>query len=157
MRRDREEEDNRKIDELDDCFPSTVHPNRPYKPLPQPAPKDGPATPTPSTWLKQLAGAKEIFRICEHKEDEDRLSRWIYDLAQTPGQGKAAIQDADSALLDIDNTDQGSMVDIAERNMEAAVRGMKEAGNMRWKELQKGIDTYFQEKNKSAGSPAVGF
>lgn len=156
QRRDREEA-NRKIDELDASFPSTVDPKAyPGQPLPQPAPKNRPATPPAPDWLNQLAEAKEIFRACDHKEDEDRLADWIAKFAETASQGKAAMLDTDSGLLDIDNTDEAGMVDIAERRMEKAVREMKTQKDDRWKELQKRIDTYFHEKNKRAGSPAMG-
>ncbi|KAK4543965.1 hypothetical protein LTR36_004739 [Oleoguttula mirabilis] len=153
--RDRDEA-NRKIDDLDACWPSTIDPSRSYQPLPQPPPRgDRPATPPPPTWLKQLADAKEIFRICEYKEDEDRLAQWISELAQTPSQAQFVVKDADSALLDVYNTEQEDMLGIAERNLEAAVRGMREVGDERWQGLQKEVAGYFHDKRKRAGSPAV--
>lgn len=153
-RRDRDEA-NRKIDELDPCFPSTIDPSMPYQPLPQAEPRTSPSTPPPPSWLTQLAEAKDIFRVCEDTEDDDRLHTWIHRYAQSAAQAKTAIQDADTELLDIGNTDQEFLVEIAERCMETAVREMKEANDLRWRDLQKDIDTYFQEKRKRAGSPAI--
>lgn len=46
---------------------------------------------------------------------------WIHRYAQSTAQAIAAIQNADTELLDIDETDQENVIDVAEQRMKIAV------------------------------------